>query len=132
MSTDLYLLDDLDPSMPLVSGRTALAQAVLHRLSTPPGDPNEGGAGLINLPEYGIDLRNFLNSALSAGDLRQLERRTEQQVLEDDRVESVRLRIDLDVALSIMTIEVSLIDAQGPFDLQIEIDDVTISLLRGP
>src|SRR5690606_6969920 len=49
---------DLDPSFGLVSGRRALAQAILARLDTPQG-------ALWYDPDYGRDLKRWLNESFA-------------------------------------------------------------------
>jgi len=52
---DLACIDDLTPTMALVTDRTALAHSLARRLTTPGGQASWW-------PAYGVDLREYLGS----------------------------------------------------------------------
>jgi hypothetical protein len=82
--TDLDCSTDLSTDMRLVdpSGRKAIAQAIIRRLSTPRG-------GLPMSPEYGLDIRGMLNSGLLARDLAGIAGRVRLEIVQDDRIDTV-------------------------------------------
>ena len=55
-------LPDLDPYFRVVTGRTAVAQALLRRLVTPRG-------GLLGEPLYGLDVRAAVTAEVIAAEL---------------------------------------------------------------
>lgn len=137
MATDLWLgtnsagVLDLAPSMPSVSGKTQLIQAIARRLQTPPGDPfTEGGNGLVNFSEYGIDLRDYVNETLSQQEALMLARKIEAQLLQDERIEGASCRVTIDAAAGTMTVEAEVSSAEGPFALVLSIGDVTVESIR--
>lgn len=60
--TDLSCVVDLDAGLAEVTGNTLLAQALARRLITPRG-------GLLDDPNYGYDLTQFLNADIGPTDL---------------------------------------------------------------
>ncbi len=77
-------LPDLDPYFRAVTGRTAVAQALLRRLVTPRG-------GLLGEPLYGLDVRAWTNDTIDARALRALETAAATQLRRDERVDDVSL-----------------------------------------
>jgi phage baseplate assembly protein W len=122
--TDLHCADDLDPTMPEVTGRVALVQAILRRLSTPPGS-------LFYDPDYGIDVREYVGEGLDAADLFYVQTEIERECLKDERVRAAQARVSLDASTGVLTISLQLRDATGPFRLVLSVDQVTLTLLSG-
>lgn len=123
LGTDFDLATDLSPTMGLVSGRRALAQAILRRLSTPRGL-------LERHPTYGIDVLSYLNESLDTGTLAHLRQQIAAQCLDDERV----LRVDVAVETPrprALRIALSLTDGDGPFRLVLAASDLTLSLVSG-
>lgn len=110
---------DIDPFFSLVDGYTALAQALARRITTPRG-------GLIDDPEYGHDVREFLNEVSPSPSAVAIAVRNEW--LRDERVLDARVQATFeDETLSIVgRIETG----DGPFTLTLAISAVTVETLR--
>lgn len=112
----------LDPYFSLVSGGRALCEALARRLTTPRGS-------LLNYPDWGWDLRQYVNDDLDDADLREIERAAAQECLADERVDSVSLvAIFADDRLT-LTGTVTAVTGQT-FRLTLTVTDVTVALLR--
>lgn len=111
--------DDLTPGMRVVSGRTALIQALIRRLRCDPG-------GLWYDLEYGTNLCNSVHQATATG--YEIERAAEIECGKDERVESVTATAELDG--DTMTLTLTIEDSDGPFELVLEVSAVTIEVLE--
>jgi phage baseplate assembly protein W len=123
-TTRTSLIVDIDEGFTEVSGRTQLMQALVRRLITPrstlPGDPN-----------YGTDLRRWLNSDVDATTItNQIAAETDAELLQDERVKRSSTVATYDGTKLTTTITVT--DAAGPFKLVLAITDVSIKVLEGP
>jgi hypothetical protein len=116
--TDITGLGDITSSLSEVEGRRALIESIGRRLITPRG-------ALFYDDSYGFDLRQYLSGVfpgagpIAAGVLEQVEA--------DERV----LSADADVRLvgQTLTIQTSITDGGGPFDLTLAINQVTSTIL---
>lgn len=122
LGTDFSCVFGLDPRCIEVSGRTGLAQAVARRLITPRGR-------LIRYPNYGYDLRQFLNADLSPSELAQIQTQATAECLKDERVKSASVAASLDINGK-LTVEVTIDDGDGPFAFVLNVADLTIDLLN--
>lgn len=120
---DVSCLDDLDPYFSLVSGKPALAQALSRRLTTPRGS-------LVYDPEYGIDLRSYLNASPSMHDLSVAKSAIEAEVTADERVSAATAVVSFDRRTSILTVSIDVESAIGPFRLVLASTGVSVSVLR--
>jgi len=125
--SDFSALDDIDQSLRVVDGKTALMQALARRLTTPRG-------ALWYAPAYGYDIGAHVNSST---DVAVIEAAAEAQILDDERVD------DADVTITIsqpepgitagqrwdMTLRIT--TAEGPFEFTLAVDAVTGALLLG-
>lgn len=121
LGTDLSCVTDIDPTGAMVSGRTSLAQACARRLSTDRGT-------LLDDPNYGYNLTEFVNADVSPADVAALRSGVEAECLKDERV----LACTADAVLGrdgVLTITITLTDADGPFELVLSVSDTTIALL---
>src|SRR5207253_1177574 len=75
---DLSALPDLDIRWPLQDGRRNLAEAIARRLQTPRG-------GLFYAPDYGTDVRSWLNEVLTEDDLFRVKMAVEAECEKDER-----------------------------------------------
>lgn len=83
---DFYCADDLDPLWRTVTGGAVLGQQALHRITT---------TSLLNAPDYGIDLRAKFGANMTDAEARRLEPLASQYIMQDERIESVDVRITL-------------------------------------
>lgn len=121
LGQDLDCVTDLAPTMRMVSGRTALAQAIARRLITPRGT-------LIDDPNYGFDVRQYLNDDLGPRDIGLISAGIVAQCLQDERVFAAQASVVLTAGVLVVTI--SLTDAAGPFKLVLGVSDVTADILK--
>ncbi len=113
---------DLSGDFRTVSGRQALAEALVRRWTTPRG-------GLIGDPNYGTDLTEYINDDYGPGDLAKIIARAEAEALQDERVESISSRAEISDA-GVLRIEFTITEASGPFSLTVSVDNVTVDLLE--
>jgi hypothetical protein len=79
LGVDVSCYPDLDPLGTLVSGNTALAQAIARRLTTPRG-------GLFYDTNYGTDLRLYLNEGMTNEAQSRIKAAIESECAKDERV----------------------------------------------
>lgn len=118
---DLSLATDLSADCRVVSGRMALAEALIRRWSTPRGR-------LIDDPNYGTSLADSLNDDMRVGDIVRLQAAAEAEARKDERVADIS-----STALFVgnaLTLTFSITDGEGPFTLTIAVTSVSVSLLQ--
>lgn len=115
---DLGGVLDVLPTLGLVSGRRGLAEALLHRLTTPHGS-------LFYDFDYGLDLRQFLSAPAPQPGALEMQVRVECE--KDERVDSV----DVEAAFigETLTVRLTVTDGDGPFKLTIAASALTVELL---
>lgn len=129
LGTDLDFDADLDPTFSLCSGRTAYAQAILHRFGAQRGAITtvSGDAS------YGYDLLMMLNADFDGPAIPYWRSCIVQQCLLDERT----LRADCSIverpAEDKIEITIALVDSEGPFQLVLEVNRVAqnIKILQG-
>lgn len=114
-------LQDLSPDMSEIGGRTLLAQACIRRLITYRGT-------LIDDPNYGTDVRLYLNSDIDTRLLGQIASAVDAELEKDERV--LRSRTTATFIGGILLLSVQLADQAGPFSLTLSVTDVTVALLK--
>lgn len=122
LGVDISCVDDLSPNMLEVTGRLLLAQAIARRYMTPRGR-------LIDDPNYGFDLTQYVNDDLSQADIARIQAGAQAEAEKDERVESANVTINLSTA-GIMIVTVVLVDSQGPFTLVLSVNSVSIQVLK--
>lgn len=118
---DLACVSDLAPDLRSVSGRRALSEALARRLST-------GRGKLLDDPNYGYDLTQYLGDDLSPGDLAAVRAGAEAECSKDERVNGVIVTVTK-LPLGQMTVTVSIDDATGTFQLVLAVSAVTVDIL---
>ncbi len=116
--SDFSCITDLDAKLSTVSGPLVVGQAILRRYITPRG-------GLWYDPEYGTDLRQFLNGARSRF---AVARACELEALKDDRVQQASAEVE--ITRDTMTIVVRLTLADGPFALTVSVSSLTVEMIE--
>lgn len=121
----LSLTFDLDPMGQTVSGLTALAQALIRRITTPRGR-------LLSDPNYGYDIAGELEDDVTTQQVNAIAANVDAEFLKDQRVFSsvttVTLQTDgqLDVASQVQS-------ALGPFSLVFSLSATGIlTIVSGP
>lgn len=114
---------DIDINLELqpVFGRRALAEALVRRWITDRG-------GLIDDPNYGTNLTDYINDDMSPEDLAMMQADAEAEAHKDERV------LDISSTASIsdtdeLNIAFLIVDAEGPFTLTLSVSEVTVALL---
>ena len=117
LGSDFSGVSDLDWALSTATGRTALAQAILRRLRTRPGE-------LVTDTTYGFCVRDQIGTnpnitAVSQGVL--------DQVVAEEEVQDA----DVDVTYSngTLTVKVYVVDSEGPFDLTLTATELTTEAL---
>ena len=124
LGTDVFAVSDLDASFRLVSGRQALAQAIARRLSTRRGEL----AVIGDDPDYGLDVRDFLNDDVGAVGTFEIEAAVSAEVLKDERVASAT--VTAQIVSGALLLAIGLVDGDGPFRLTLAVSDVTVTILK--
>jgi len=114
-------LQDLDPNMGEVSGRTVLIQSCIRRLITYRGT-------LIYDPNYGTDVRTFLNDDIDTRKLGQFGAAVDAEMRKDQRI--LRSNTTVSFVGGVLILSIGLVDQAGPFSLTLSISDVSVSLLK--
>ena len=121
--TDCAATTDLDPYFTLVSGATVVAQSLARRLQTPPG-------GLVDDPDYGYDLRSWVNRGMTTRESFELTQRVEAECMKDERVSSVV--VSLATTTTTITVDLAVTLRSGEtFPLVLTVSLVTVSVLGG-
>jgi phage baseplate assembly protein W len=121
LGTDFAGVTDIDAAWSVTkTPRQALAEAVARRLVTPRG-------AYADFPDYGFDTSALIGSALRDSAIRQ--RVTEQVYLEEE-IQSCQ--VDIVRTGTAMQINVALEDAEGPFDLTLNISDLGVEAIIPP
>jgi hypothetical protein len=123
LGTDIRALDDLSPQMNLQSGLPNLGEAIARRLQTPRG-------GLFYEPNYGIDVRSWLNEAMTADDVFRAKVAIEAECEKDERVLAADATVTLNQPQQTLTISLQLTLASGPFRLVLSVDQVSVTILE--
>lgn len=112
-----------DLAMPAsyASGFRVVAEAILRRWQTPRG-------GLIDDPNYGFDLSDFIGADLDRSVLANLAHNAGAEAEKDERVLSCQVSATL--AGELLLISGTVETAEGPFALVVSVSAVTITLLQ--
>ena len=120
-STRMLQVNDVDPNFAEVSGRACLAQALARRLITP-------RLGLIDDPDYGLDVRDWLNDDVTPAEIAKIGRLVEAELLKDERV--VRAAASVTFVTGVLTITASITDGAGTFRLVLAVSELSAKLLE--
>jgi len=115
---------DLDPMFTLVSGRTALVQALARRLTTKHGMLEWIGDD----PEYGHDVREYLGEDVGPRAEFVIASRVQAECLKDERVRAAQVTPTLTAGR--LSLAVRITDAEGPFRFTLAVSDVSVELLK--
>lgn len=115
---------DLDPVFGLVSGRTALVQALARRITTERGTL----AWIGDDPEYGDDVRASLGDDIETRQSFVVATRVERELLRDERVRGARVAASIASGRLVINAQVS--DAAGPFRFTLAVTAVSVETLK--
>lgn len=113
--------DDLSMPSYMASENQVVAEAILRRWSTSPGQ-------LIDDPNYGFNVMDLVNDDLGPKDIAYAQQQLAQECQKDERVRSASVVVTLSVA-GLVTIAATVVTAAGPFKLVVEVSAVSVSLL---
>lgn len=110
-----------------VTGVRVVAEAAFRRLTTPRGVLRGGE----NEESYGLDLTEVVGSLLSSDIVASLPGKIQNELLKDERIETVDVTIVpfTEGAVTTLTVTVECQTAEGPFSLQVGASDVSVELL---
>jgi hypothetical protein len=126
LGCDIDCLIDIPRSLATVSGRTNLARAIGRRLQTPRGWFYEAWGGD---PDYGFDLREVLHQGFLPSGLALLESQIAEECRKDPRVRDCEVKVTASSAAGTLEIELSLVDADGPFPLVIGVSPAEVRIV---
>jgi phage baseplate assembly protein W len=112
---------DLTSPAQMVSGFRVVAEAIARRWQTPRG-------GLIDDPNYGYDLSDYINDDLGPADLARIGQDAAAEAQKDDRV--LNATVTLTLIGSVLLAAGVFTTAQGPFRLVLSVSLVTVTLLE--
>lgn len=109
------------------SGRRLVAEACYRRLSTPRGMLRGGDEEA----DYGIDLSEYLGASRPKAAAASLPAIIEAELRKDERVEQVDTTVTLtsNGVASELLLTIRVTTGEGPFDLQVSVDEVSVELL---
>ncbi len=114
---------DLSPMMIEVSGLDLLKQAIIRRQVT--AKPTD-----ISSPNDGIDLRTFVKQGMTQQQISVVAQTVQQELVKDQRIlPSTTVVGSYDQIKNVLTLQETIVTAQGPFSLTLAISAVTISVL---
>jgi len=120
--TDVSTFPDLDPSFATMSGPRVLGEAIARRISTPRG-------ALHYAPNYGTDVRSYLNDAVTPAKLAQWQREIQAECQKDERVRSAAVSLSFQAQSQTMRITIGIETADGPFTLVLSATAVSVAVL---
>ncbi len=119
--TELSCVNDIASDGRMVSGFAVVAEALVRRLQTPRGR-------LIGDPNYGMDLRQYINADMSPRDIVGLRAAVSAECAKDDRVVAVKTLADLDDQ-GVLTLTIGIDLGKESFTLVVSASDVTVDLV---
>jgi phage baseplate assembly protein W len=122
LGQDFAFLSTLDPNFNLIGGTANLGQALAHRLETPRG-------GLFYDPNYGTDIRDWLNDAMTPRRLAQAAAAIQSECMKDERVLSCTASVQFVFATTTLNVVLNVSTAAGPFQYILAVTSVSVSLL---
>ena len=118
--TDFLCVEDIDPNLTVVSGRTCLAQALTRRLMCQRGQ-------LFYDENYGTDVRQFVNSVSRDSVVSQA---VENECLKDERVQAVTCTVTRSNDGETFELSLQITDLDGEFPLTVAVSSLTVELLE--
>jgi hypothetical protein len=122
LGTDIDGIFDTGTMLTLASGLKNLGNALCRRLITPRG-------ALFYDPEYGYDVRSFLNKGFTPDQLAAVQDQIAAEVEKDDRIQDATVTVVTDISAMSMQITIVAEISEGPYAFIISVDRVTARLL---
>ena len=119
---DFSLVDDLDTTLGVVSGKRVVAEAIARRLITPTGR-------LIGDANYGYDLNQWCGADVGPRDIDEIQASCAQEAEKDERVRSASSTATLASEVLTVTLAAVLIGGET-FSLTLAVSAVSVELLQ--
>lgn len=120
---DILVFPDLDGTLTETSGDVVLADAIARRFLTQRGS-------LEFYPDYGTDVRDYLNESIDANALNRIKAACEQEAVKDERVLDSNVTVKYNPATFSLTLLVELQTKDGPYDFTLLVTQLTATLLE--
>jgi len=120
--SDVLVFPGLDPNLTLVNDGRVVAEALARRLSTPRGS-------LPFHPDYGLDLRGYLNDAMTPERLYQLRAAAELECEQDERVQSAEVKASFSLATQSLRVSINVTTNTGDLRFVLNVSQVSVDLL---
>lgn len=120
---DISTIPDLDPLATWISGPQAIAERVARRFLTRRG-------ALWYDPDFGLDLRDFLNAGLTVARASGLRSLVGTECEKDECVTSADAEVSWDPASGVLGVHVELETNEGSATLTLAIDKVNAAIVR--
>lgn len=104
------------------NSRRNVADALYRRFTTP-------RAKLKAHPDYGFDLRAFLNETITDDVLVDIKTACEREAEKDERVLSIDVAITFSPTTQILSIKMEILTAEGPFSMVLTVSSLSIEML---
>ena len=123
LGSDISTFPDLDVTFALMTDRRVLAEATARRWLTPNGS-------LWKHPDYGEDVRAYLNAPMTTQKLQDLKTRLEAQAEQDERVQACTVFVSFDDDTKTINIQSALDDGNGEFQFTALVSQLGITDLE--
>lgn len=120
---DIACITDVGATLSLARGIRNIGNAIARRLITPRG-------GLFYDPNYGLDVRAYLNAGFTASVRAQIQSDVASEVSKDPRVEGATVTVAQDLATAGMQIAILCELAEGPYEFVFGVSALTVELLK--
>jgi hypothetical protein len=120
---DLDVVTDLPgPYFRVASGLRNIGNALARRLTTERG-------GLFYAPNYGLDVRQYLNAGMTPQQLSQVQGDIAAEVGKDARIDNPTVTVVQNLPAARMDITIACELAEGPFEFVLGVTSLTVELL---
>jgi hypothetical protein len=115
-------VSDLSSPAVMVSGNQVVAEAILRRWGTSPGE-------LIDDPDYGFNLSDLISDDLGPADIALAQQQAGAEAEKDERVLSATVTLTLNNATGVLTVNALVVTSLGPFTLVASVSAIGTALL---
>ena len=117
--TDLSATDDLDAGAREVAGDELVGEAIYRRLTTARGT-------LIDDPDYGLDVRSFVQAGLTSGRLVEIAGLIRVELAKDETIGDTAVNVD-QLGDGTLEAKVEVLTAEGPFPFVFDLTADTVT-----
>ena len=121
---DILTFPDLDDTFTPINSVHAVLDALARRFVTRRGL-------LWNHPDYGRDLRLYLNGSIDTGLLAQMKSDVEDQAMQDERVDTASASVKFSQSTKTATVSINVASSQGPFSLVLAVSALSVDIISG-